>query len=110
MRCLAAPPPQQKKKNLSLFLLEAGQDIQLSVLTANEEFGHLFPATEYFPSILPFSNDCGYSILDQVYLLKSIPLRLYANFLTFTGISFSTSLDWTNVSISSQTTYFSLIE
>ncbi|KAG2706977.1 hypothetical protein I3760_05G127100 [Carya illinoinensis] len=32
-----------------------------------------------------------------VYLLKSIPVRLYANFLTFTGISFSTSLDWTNV-------------
>ncbi|XP_041013004.1 uncharacterized hydrolase YugF isoform X3 [Juglans microcarpa x Juglans regia] len=34
---------------------------------------------------------------EAVYLLKSIPLRLYANFLTFTGISFSTCLDWTNV-------------
>lgn len=32
-----------------------------------------------------------------VSLLKSIPLRLYANFLSFTDISFSTSLDWTNV-------------
>ncbi|XP_030956684.1 uncharacterized protein LOC115978911 isoform X1 [Quercus lobata] len=32
-----------------------------------------------------------------VYLLKSIPLRLYVNVLTFTGISFGTSLDWTNV-------------
>ncbi|KAL2344630.1 hypothetical protein Fmac_005915 [Flemingia macrophylla] len=32
-----------------------------------------------------------------VYVLKSIPLRLYANYLSFTDISFSTSLDWTNV-------------
>ncbi|KAK9277435.1 hypothetical protein L1049_006978 [Liquidambar formosana] len=32
-----------------------------------------------------------------VSLLKSIPLRLYANFLAFNGISFSTSLDWVNV-------------
>ncbi|XP_050277421.1 uncharacterized protein LOC126718993 isoform X3 [Quercus robur] len=32
-----------------------------------------------------------------VYLLKSIPLRLYVNVLAFTGISFGTSLDWTNV-------------
>ncbi|KAB1206736.1 putative hydrolase YugF [Morella rubra] len=32
-----------------------------------------------------------------VSLLKSIPLRLYANFLAFTDISFSTSLDWVNV-------------
>ncbi|GAU47542.1 hypothetical protein TSUD_94470 [Trifolium subterraneum] len=31
-----------------------------------------------------------------VYLLKSIPLRVYANYLSFTNISFSTSLDWTN--------------
>lgn len=35
---------------------------------------------------------------DQVFLLKSIPLRLYVNVLTFTGISFSTGLDWANVS------------
>ncbi|RZC28680.1 hypothetical protein D0Y65_000588 [Glycine soja] len=33
-----------------------------------------------------------------VNLLKSLPLRLYATYLTFTKISFSTSLDWTNVS------------
>ncbi|KAJ4974722.1 hypothetical protein NE237_007896 [Protea cynaroides] len=32
-----------------------------------------------------------------VSLLKSIPLRLYANFLCFNNISFTTSLDWTNV-------------
>ncbi|KAK9272536.1 hypothetical protein L1049_002909 [Liquidambar formosana] len=32
-----------------------------------------------------------------VSLLKSIPLRLYANLLAFNGISFPTSLDWTNV-------------
>ncbi|KAG5068220.1 hypothetical protein JHK85_000597 [Glycine max] len=32
-----------------------------------------------------------------VNLLKSLPLRLYATYLTFTKISFSTSLDWTNV-------------
>ncbi|XP_030956745.1 uncharacterized protein LOC115978952 isoform X4 [Quercus lobata] len=32
-----------------------------------------------------------------VYLLKSIPLRLYVNVLAFTGSSFGTSLDWTNV-------------
>ncbi|KAM3713105.1 hypothetical protein ACB098_01G232000 [Castanea mollissima] len=32
-----------------------------------------------------------------VYLLKSIPLRLYANILAFNGISLATSLDWTNV-------------
>lgn len=38
------------------------------------------------------------SVLNQVYLLKSIPLRLYANYLSFTNISFSTALDWTNVS------------
>ncbi|XP_059648769.1 alpha/beta hydrolase domain-containing protein VTE7 [Cornus florida] len=32
-----------------------------------------------------------------VYLLKSIPLRLYATYLAFNGLTFSTSLDWTNV-------------
>ncbi|XP_021910458.1 uncharacterized protein LOC110824195 isoform X1 [Carica papaya] len=32
-----------------------------------------------------------------VYILKSIPLRLYANFLCFKNISLDTSLDWTNV-------------
>lgn len=32
-----------------------------------------------------------------VSLLKSIPLRLYANYLAFNSISFLTSLDWTNV-------------
>ncbi|XP_054823702.1 alpha/beta hydrolase domain-containing protein VTE7-like isoform X2 [Prosopis cineraria] len=31
------------------------------------------------------------------YLLKSIPLRLYANYLTFSDLSFNTSLDGTNV-------------
>ncbi|WVZ24482.1 hypothetical protein V8G54_003026 [Vigna mungo] len=31
------------------------------------------------------------------YLLKSIPLRVYANLLCFTNLPFSTSLDWTNV-------------
>ncbi|XP_028803585.1 uncharacterized protein LOC114758681 isoform X2 [Neltuma alba] len=31
------------------------------------------------------------------YLLKSTPLRLYANYLTFSDIPFNTSLDWTNV-------------
>ena len=40
--------------------------------------------------------------LDQVNLLKSIPLRLYVNVLAFTGISFGTSLDWTNVSVYSE--------
>lgn len=38
------------------------------------------------------------TILNQAYVLKSIPLRLYANYLSFTNLSFSTSLDWTNVS------------
>ncbi|CAL0312196.1 unnamed protein product [Lupinus luteus] len=32
-----------------------------------------------------------------VSVLKSIPLRLYANYLTFNNISFSISLDWTNI-------------
>ncbi|OVA00797.1 Alpha/beta hydrolase fold-1 [Macleaya cordata] len=32
-----------------------------------------------------------------VSLLKSIPLRLYANFLAFNKMSFDTSVDWTNV-------------
>ncbi|KDP41297.1 hypothetical protein JCGZ_15704 [Jatropha curcas] len=32
-----------------------------------------------------------------VYLLKSVPLRLYVNFLAFSGISLSTSIDWMNV-------------
>ncbi|KAF6147246.1 hypothetical protein GIB67_039376 [Kingdonia uniflora] len=36
-----------------------------------------------------------------VSLLKSIPLRLYADFLTFNNISFTTSIDWTNERISS---------
>ncbi|XP_057962205.1 alpha/beta hydrolase domain-containing protein VTE7-like [Malania oleifera] len=31
------------------------------------------------------------------YLLKSIPVRFYANRLAFNGISFSSRLDWTNV-------------
>lgn len=43
------------------------------------------------------------TILTQVYLLKSLPLRMYVNFVCFSGISFSTSLDWTNVRISSHT-------
>ncbi|CAL5369813.1 unnamed protein product [Camellia sinensis] len=33
----------------------------------------------------------------QVSLLKSVPLRLYAKFLVFGYIPFTTSLDWTNV-------------
>jgi len=37
------------------------------------------------------------TILNQAYVLKSTPLRLYANFLSFTNLSFGTSLDWTNV-------------
>ncbi|KAK7251938.1 hypothetical protein RIF29_35563 [Crotalaria pallida] len=32
-----------------------------------------------------------------VYVLKSIPLRLYANYLSFSNISFSTALDWANI-------------
>uniref|UniRef100_A0A1J3DYZ7 Putative hydrolase YugF n=1 Tax=Noccaea caerulescens TaxID=107243 RepID=A0A1J3DYZ7_NOCCA len=32
-----------------------------------------------------------------VYLLKSVPLRLYANFLSFNGISLETSWDWTKI-------------
>lgn len=32
-----------------------------------------------------------------VYLLKSIPVRLYANILALNQISFNTSLDWTNI-------------
>ncbi|KAE8021799.1 hypothetical protein FH972_007660 [Carpinus fangiana] len=32
-----------------------------------------------------------------VSLLKSVPLRLYANILAFNGISLATNLDWTNV-------------
>ncbi|RDX85711.1 hypothetical protein CR513_33061, partial [Mucuna pruriens] len=35
---------------------------------------------------------------EAVYVLKSIPLRVYANYLSFTNMSFSTSFDWTNVS------------
>ena len=40
--------------------------------------------------------------MDQVYLLKSIPLHLHVNVLAFAGISFGTSLDWTNVSVFSE--------
>ncbi|CAM8956072.1 unnamed protein product [Rhodiola kirilowii] len=32
-----------------------------------------------------------------VSILKSVPLRLYANFLSFKDISFATSLDWTKI-------------
>ncbi|EEF50756.1 uncharacterized hydrolase YugF [Ricinus communis] len=32
-----------------------------------------------------------------VYLLKSVPLRLYAHFLCFSGTSLSTGIDWINV-------------
>ncbi|CAH8391591.1 unnamed protein product [Eruca vesicaria subsp. sativa] len=32
-----------------------------------------------------------------VYLLKSVPLRLYANFLCFNGISLETKWDWTKI-------------
>ncbi|KAI9124883.1 hypothetical protein K1719_004210 [Acacia pycnantha] len=31
------------------------------------------------------------------YLLKSLPIRLYATYLAFSDISFNTILDWTNV-------------
>ncbi|KAI9124875.1 hypothetical protein K1719_004202 [Acacia pycnantha] len=31
------------------------------------------------------------------YLLKSLPIRLYATYLAFSDISFNTSLDWINV-------------
>ncbi|KAK6913342.1 hypothetical protein RJ641_022943 [Dillenia turbinata] len=34
-----------------------------------------------------------------VSLLKSIPLQLYANLMTFNNVSFSTNLDWTDVRI-----------
>ncbi|RZC58506.1 hypothetical protein C5167_005817 [Papaver somniferum] len=34
-----------------------------------------------------------------VSLLKSVPLRLYANYLGFYGISFNSAIDWTSVSI-----------
>ncbi|XP_057482105.1 alpha/beta hydrolase domain-containing protein VTE7 isoform X4 [Actinidia eriantha] len=34
---------------------------------------------------------------EAVYLLKSIPLRLYATFLAFNGLPLDTCLDWTNV-------------
>ncbi|KAG4906399.1 hypothetical protein JHK82_055044 [Glycine max] len=39
----------------------------------------------------------GTRLESQVYVLKSIPLRLYANYLSFTSLTFSTSLDWTNI-------------
>ncbi|KAF8408202.1 hypothetical protein HHK36_007345 [Tetracentron sinense] len=39
----------------------------------------------------------GVSVFIYVSLLKSLPLRLYASFLAFNSISFTTSLDWTNV-------------
>ena len=45
---------------------------------------------------------CITLFLDQVYLLKSIPLHLHVNVLAFAGISFGTSLDWTNVSVFSE--------
>ncbi|XP_022131474.1 uncharacterized protein LOC111004671 isoform X2 [Momordica charantia] len=32
-----------------------------------------------------------------VFLLKSVPLRVYVNLLAFTDISFSTNLDWSNI-------------
>ena len=35
----------------------------------------------------------------QVSLLKSLPLRLYANLLAFDEISLSACFDWTNVSV-----------
>lgn len=35
----------------------------------------------------------------QVYILKSIPLRFYANVLAFKSISFTRSSDWTKVSV-----------
>lgn len=48
--------------------------------------------------------------LTQAYLLKSFPLRFYVNFLAFTGISLSTSLDWTNVRVSPQRSCFSILK
>ncbi|WZZ57402.1 hypothetical protein YC2023_057509 [Brassica napus] len=34
---------------------------------------------------------------EAVYLLKSVPLRLYANFLCFNGVSLETKWDWTKI-------------
>lgn len=42
--------------------------------------------------------NCFINFMNQVSLLKSIPLRLYANILAFNGIPLSKGLDWTNVS------------
>lgn len=50
------------------------------------------------------------TFLTQAYLLKSFPLRFYVNFLAFTGISLSTSLDWTNVRVSPQRSCFSILK
>lgn len=35
--------------------------------------------------------------MKQAYLLKSVPLRLYATYLAFNGLPFDTCLDWSNV-------------
>lgn len=40
--------------------------------------------------------------LNQVYLLKSTPLRLYANLIAFNSLPLNTSIDWMNVRVSSQ--------
>ncbi|KAG5522465.1 hypothetical protein RHGRI_034595 [Rhododendron griersonianum] len=39
----------------------------------------------------------GVFLMKQVYLLKSVPLRLYATYLAFNGLPFDTCLDWSNV-------------
>ncbi|CAL8095251.1 unnamed protein product [Prunus armeniaca] len=47
--------------------------------------------------VYTLSSPFLWNFFGQVYLLKSLPLRFYVNFLCFSGISLSTSLDWTNV-------------
>ena len=40
--------------------------------------------------------------LNQVYLLKSTPLRLYVNLIAFNSLPLNTSIDWMNVRVSSR--------
>ena len=39
------------------------------------------------------------TLLNQVYLLRSTPLRLYGNLLAFNGLPLNTNIDWMNVRV-----------
>lgn len=92
----------------SVYAESTGDLAKLPRILAYAGVSPFFNSFKHFLLILQFFTDSAFSIfyfifvssyISQVYLLKSIPLRLYATSLAFNGLPFDICRDWTNVSI-----------